>query len=156
MLFHKSGPMVGHSRGYAFATFGTADAALIALEKLNGTIVANRPLVIRLAKSVNYDEFNKQKPKIEIPALGAGSCDDKMNKDEAIRAIEAKLRALERSGDEDLELNLLTPVSSKASFIQRYQFNKDRDANSSTSSGRTYTKPYNSAPYNRQQRPKRK
>ncbi|XP_039961937.1 probable RNA-binding protein 18 isoform X1 [Bactrocera neohumeralis] len=156
MLFHKSGPLVGQSRGYAFVTFGTADAALKALEKLNGTPIANRPIVIRLAKNVNYDELNKQKPRIEIPALGSSSRDDKMSREDAIRAIESKLRALERNGEEELELNLLNSASTQVPFIQRYQFNKDRDTSSSTSGGRTYTKSYNSAPYNRHQRPKRR
>ncbi|XP_011181988.1 probable RNA-binding protein 18 isoform X2 [Zeugodacus cucurbitae] len=156
MLFHKSGPLVGQSRGYAFVTFGTADAALKALEKLNGTPIANRPIVIRLAKNVNYDELNKQKPRIEIPALGSSSRDDRMSREDAIRAIESKLRALERNGEEELELNLLNSASNQVPFIQRYQFNKDRDTSSSTSGGRTYTKSYNSAPYNRHQRPKRR
>ncbi|XP_014089014.1 probable RNA-binding protein 18 isoform X1 [Bactrocera oleae] len=156
MLFHKSGPLVGQSRGYAFVTFGTADAALKALEKLNGTPIANRPIVIRLAKNVNYDELNKQKPRIEIPALGSSSRDEQMSREDAIRAIESKLRALERNGEEELELNLLNSASTQVPFIQRYQFNKDRDVSSSTSGGRTYTKPYNSAPYNRHQRPKRR
>lgn len=102
------------------------------------------------------DELNKQKPRIEIPALGSSSRDEQMSREDAIRAIESKLRALERNGEEELELNLLNSASTQVPFIQRYQFNKDRDVSSSTSGGRTYTKPYNSAPYNRHQRPKRR
>ncbi|EDW27681.1 GL20144 [Drosophila persimilis] len=89
MLFHKGGPMVGQSRGYAFVTF--AEVATNALLKLDGTSVGSRSIAVRLAKNIKYDDLQKPKPRIEIPALGTGKREEKISKSEAIRAIEAKL-----------------------------------------------------------------
>ncbi|XP_037937996.1 probable RNA-binding protein 18 [Teleopsis dalmanni] len=159
MLFHKSGPLVGQSRGYAFVTFLTTDGARIALRKLNGTPVVNRPIAVRLAKNVNYDELEKPKPRIEIPALGTTKREGKISTEEAIRAIEAKLKFLEKNTDLEMEINTIAGSTNgvpPVPFIQRYQFNKDRDANNSHQrSGRLHTKS-NSGPYNRNHRPRRR
>lgn len=116
------------------------------------------------------DELERPKPRIEIPALGTGKREGKVSKEETIRAIEAKLKSLERRSEDDLELNAIrgegSSGASQIPFIQRYQFNKDRDScNSSmntanqrhghSSSNRSFTKPAG-GPYNRNQRPKRR
>lgn len=100
------------------------------------------------------DELERPKPKIEIPALGTGKKEGKVSKEEAIRAIEQKLKLLESQGD-DLEFN--QPLSNQVPLIQKYQFNKDRDANAAatTSQRRTFHKS-SSGPYSRHQRPKRR
>ncbi|EDX17903.1 GD17174 [Drosophila simulans] len=147
MLFHKGGPMVGQSRGYAFVTFAQNEGATNALLKLDGTSVGNRSIAVRLAKNIKYDEMQKPKPRLDIPALGTGKREEKVSKTEAIRAIEAKLKLLERQTDDNLELNTAGRGEANVPFIQRYQFNKDRDAS------QRYGK--SSAPYHRQQRPKR-
>ncbi|XP_065363201.1 probable RNA-binding protein 18 [Calliphora vicina] len=154
MLFHKGGPLQGQSRGYAFVTFAQPEGAIRALDKLNGHLVLNRPIAVRLAKNVNYDDLERPKPKIEIPALGTGKKEGKISKEEAIKAIEQKLKFLESQPD-DLEFN--QSLACEVPLIQKYQFNKDRDANgaTSTSQRRTYHKS-NSGPYNRHQRPKRR
>lgn len=54
MLFHKGGPMVGQSRGYAFVTFAQNEGATNALTKLEGTNVGSRSIVVRLAKNIKY------------------------------------------------------------------------------------------------------
>jgi len=54
MLFHKGGPMVGQSRGYAFVTFAHNEGATNALSKLDGTSVGSRSIVVRLAKNIKY------------------------------------------------------------------------------------------------------
>ncbi|XP_020797793.1 probable RNA-binding protein 18 isoform X1 [Drosophila serrata] len=149
MLFHKGGPMVGQSRGYAFVTFAQNEGATNALLKLDGTSVGNRSIAVRLAKNIKYDDLQKPKPRIEIPALGSGKREEKISKSEAIRAIEAKLKVLERQTDDNLELNTMGRGEANVPFIQRYQFNKDRDGT------QRYGKS-SSAPYHRQQRPKRR
>ncbi|KAH8256526.1 hypothetical protein KR038_000726, partial [Drosophila bunnanda] len=170
MLFHKGGPMVGQSRGYAFVTFAQNEGATNALLKLDGTSVGNRSIAVRLAKNIKYvssalaklfayqinmwfillqDDLQKPKPRIEIPALGSGKREEKISKCEAIRAIEAKLKVLERQTDDNLELNTMGRGEANVPFIQRYQFNKDRDGT------QRYGKS-SSAPYHRQQRPKRR
>ncbi|XP_017063754.1 probable RNA-binding protein 18 isoform X1 [Drosophila eugracilis] len=148
MLFHKGGPMVGQSRGYAFVTFAQNEGATNALLKLDGTSVGNRSIAVRLAKNIKYDDLQKPKPRLEIPALGTGKREEKISKTEAIRAIEAKLKVLERQTDDNLELNNGGRGEANVPFIQRYQFNKDRDGL------QRYGK--SSAPYHRQQRPKRR
>ncbi|XP_001354817.3 probable RNA-binding protein 18 isoform X1 [Drosophila pseudoobscura] len=148
MLFHKGGPMVGQSRGYAFVTFAENEGATNALLKLDGTSVGSRSIAVRLAKNIKYDDLQKPKPRIEIPALGTGKREEKISKSEAIRAIEAKLKHLERHTDDNLELNPREGFNANVPFIQRYQFNKDRD------NTQRYGK--SSAPYHRQQRPKRR
>lgn len=54
MLFHKGGPMVGQSRGYAFVTFTQNEGATNAIIKLDGTNVGNRCIAVRLAKNIKY------------------------------------------------------------------------------------------------------
>lgn len=97
--------------------------------------------------------MERPKPKIEIPALGTGIKEGKISKEEAIKAIEQKLKILESQSD-DLEFN--QSLACQVPLIQKYQFNKDRDVNgTSTSQRRTYHKT-NSHPYTRHQRPKRR
>ncbi|XP_075156464.1 putative RNA-binding protein 18 isoform X2 [Haematobia irritans] len=154
MLFHKGGPLMGQSRGYAFVTFAKASGAVIALEKLNGHMILNRPIAVRMAKNINYDEFERPKPKIEIPALGTGKREGKITREEAIKAIEHKLKVIESQGDDiDFDQPTAGPV---IPLIQKYQFNKDRDGKTSTTT--TQRRPYHktSGPYNRHQRPKRR
>lgn len=145
------------------------EGATNALLKLDGSNVGNRSIAVRLAKNIKYvshrnsssntgyanhnlcrlqDDLQKPKPRIEIPALGTGKREEKISKSEAIRAIEAKLKVLERQTDDNLELNTQGRGETNVPFIQRYQFNKDRDTS------QRYGK--SSAPYHRQQRPKRR
>ncbi|KAH8405915.1 hypothetical protein KR222_006346 [Zaprionus bogoriensis] len=155
MLFHKGGPLVGQSRGYAFVTFTHNEGATNALMKLDGTNVGSRSIAVRLAKNIKYDDLQRPKPRIEIPALGSGRREEKISKTEAIRAIEAKLKTLERQTDDILEFNTLGRESN-APFIQRYQFNKDRDSlHHAGPHGGKYSKFKSSAPYHRQH-PKRR
>ncbi|XP_068158625.1 probable RNA-binding protein 18 isoform X1 [Drosophila tropicalis] len=164
MLFHKGGPLMGQSRGYAFVTFAHSDGATQALLKLDGSQVGSRSIAVRLAKNIKYDDLQKPKPRLEIPALGTGRREEKISKTEAIRAIEAKLKLLERQTDDNLELNTTQmglgmsystgrgrndQQHGPVPFIQRYQFNKEREERDRKSSK-------SSAPYHRQQRPNRR
>lgn len=98
--------------------------------------------------------MGKPKTKVEIPALAAGtSHSGKMSKELTIRAIEAKLKALENQSD-DLVINQTS--DREIPLIQKYQYNKNGDrGNTSTSTG-TNNKKFSSrppsGPYNRNQR----
>lgn len=110
---------------------------------------------VTLCIFIVQDEFERPKPKIEIPALGTGKREGKVSREDAIRAIENKLKMLESQGDDiDFDQTSTGPV---IPLIQKYQFNKDRDGKNSTSSAQRgrYHKT-NSGPYNRHQRPKRR
>ncbi|XP_017869067.1 PREDICTED: probable RNA-binding protein 18 isoform X1 [Drosophila arizonae] len=148
MLFHKGGPMVGQSRGYAFITFKKNEGATNALIKLDGSNIGSRSIAVRLAKNIKYDDLQRPKPRLEIPALGRGKREDKISKSDAIRAIEAKLRTLERQTDNNLELNIAREEN--IPFIYRYQFNKSRDDTPHTRPHGKYNKPKPSASYLRQ------
>ncbi|XP_064556885.1 probable RNA-binding protein 18 isoform X1 [Drosophila montana] len=149
MLFHKGGPMVGQSRGYAFVTFTQNEGATNAIIKLDGTNVGNRCIAVRLAKNIKYDDLQRPKPRIEIPALGRVKREEKISKADAIRAIEAKLKTLERQTDNNLELNTIGR-DQNVPFIHRYQFNKSREALQRTGPHSKYNKTKSSAPYQRQ------
>lgn len=198
MLFHKSGPQKGQPRGYAFVTYKTVGYitttftfnvsyltefqvrdAHIALDKMHGQLIEKRPLVVRLAKNINYvcmivyldtafhnlkysfqDLLEKPKPKIEIPALAAGSSTTEkitVSKGITVEAIEAKLRVLEQRRN-DLEIN--KNQSNEPPLIQKYQYNKTNDNNSKYSSTKLVTQSRyqrnqrhkNSGPYNRRGR----
>ncbi|XP_055856879.1 probable RNA-binding protein 18 isoform X1 [Episyrphus balteatus] len=161
MLFHKNGPLVGQSRGYAFVTFKSADSSVKALHKLNGQYIGKKPLAVRLAKNLNYDELEKPKPRIEIPALGTRPVDSTISKEDAIRAIEAKLNVLEkRTLDEEIEMTNNSSTC-QTPIIQKYQFNKNNDGSSSTRGGFGTRMQFvkhrgSSRPYNRNSRPKRR
>lgn len=110
-----------------------------ALKKLDGQKIGYNHCSIRYAKTANYDELGeKPKPRLEIPALAAGSSQDgkpvsvsncsgssgNRKKDMAIQAIEAKLRTLEhRRVGEEFQVNTRTVASYQEAPIQNYQFN---------------------------------
>uniref|UniRef100_A0A1B0D4L0 Uncharacterized protein n=1 Tax=Phlebotomus papatasi TaxID=29031 RepID=A0A1B0D4L0_PHLPP len=126
--------------------------ATTAIQKLTGKQIDGRSIAVGLAKTFSETE-DKAKPKIEIPALGgtggASSSSTADKKRIAIQAIEAKLKVLEsqRSGD-DFEVN--KSVSSEASLIQRYQFNKGQEKTQrNTMANRHRQRHKNSGPYNR-------
>lgn len=171
LVYHRTGPLAGQSRGYAFVTYKTVRFLLIsgrnpplkyfilqkqnattAIQKLTGKQIDGRSIAVGLAKTFSETE-DKAKPKIEIPALGgtggASSSSTADKKRIAIQAIEAKLKVLEsqRSGD-DFEVN--KSVSSEASLIQRYQFNKGQEKTQrNTMANRHRQRHKNSGPYNR-------
>lgn len=104
-----------------------------ALVKLHGVKVGDKHIVVRPANKVNYEELERPKPKIEIPALTVGtsskSSADKTNtqltaKDAAIRALEAKLKQLE-SNKLEFDFNKST-TTNEPPLIQKYQYNKDK------------------------------
>lgn len=102
--------------------------------------------------------MEKPRLRIEIPALGTRPRECKISKEEAIRAIEEKLQALEKNPD-DIRINAST--ATEVPIIKRYQFNKDRDTSTSVGGQRMVSSRFNygknySGPYNRNQRPKKR
>ncbi|XP_055693163.1 probable RNA-binding protein 18 [Lutzomyia longipalpis] len=153
LVYHRTGPLAGQSRGYAFVTYKTKQNATTAIQRLTGKQIDGRSIAVGLAKTFSEGE-DRAKPKIEIPALGgsAGATSSSSSSDRkkfAIQAIEAKLKVLEsqQSGD-DFEVN--KSVSSEASVIQRYQFNKGPERTQrNTMVNRQRPRHKNSGPYNR-------
>lgn len=96
--------------------------------------------------------MGKPKVKVEIPALAAGTSNsNRMSKELTIKAIEAKLKALENQSD-DLVINQTS--DREVPLIQKYQFNKNGDrsnATTATSSNKFGTR-NTSGPYSRNQR----
>lgn len=144
MLFHRSGPLYGQPRGYAFVTYKRASDAVKALTKLDGQRIGIKYCSIRYAKNVNYDDMgDRQKPRIEIPALcgtkdsgplaggssssGRGGGTGDRRKDSAIQAIEAKLRMLEgRTAGDEFKVNR-TVTQGREAPISKYQFNLNNE-----------------------------
>ncbi|XP_062713073.1 probable RNA-binding protein 18 isoform X1 [Aedes albopictus] len=126
MLFHRSGPMAGYPRGYAFVTYERQKDSEAALEVLNGRRVGDKHMVVRWAKNVNRDEMEKTKPKLQIPALAGGSKagpSGPMSQQTKIQALEAKLKMMESRSD-DLIINKSTTV--ERPIIEKYQYNKNQ------------------------------
>ncbi|XP_021706285.1 probable RNA-binding protein 18 isoform X2 [Aedes aegypti] len=126
MLFHRSGPMAGYPRGYAFVTYERQKDSEIALEVLNGKLVGDKHMVVRWAKNVNRDEMEKTKPKLQIPALAGGSKagpSGPMSQQTKIQALEAKLKMMESRSD-DLIIN--KSATGERPIIEKYQYNKNQ------------------------------
>lgn len=97
--------------------------------------------------------MDKPKSKVEIPALAAGTSNSsRLSKELTIKAIEAKLKALESQSD-DLVINQTS--DREVPLIQKYQFNKNggADRNNATTSTMGAKKFGRNGPYNRNQRP---
>ncbi|KFB51319.1 AGAP012137-PA-like protein [Anopheles sinensis] len=123
MLFHRSGPLAGYPRGYAFVTYENHKDSESALRRLDGKVVGEKTIVVRWAKHVNRDDSDKSKPKIEIPCLAGGSkggANGPLSQQTKIQALEAKLKMLESRSD-DLIINKST--TAERPIIERYQYN---------------------------------
>ena len=84
--------------------------------------------------------------------MAAGTLNSsKLSKELTIKAIEAKLKALENQSD-DLVINQTS--DREIPLIQKYQFNKNNDRGATNSSGpnKKFTSRPPTGPYNRNQR----
>ncbi|XP_051168117.1 probable RNA-binding protein 18 [Leptopilina boulardi] len=152
LLFHRSGPQAGQPRGYAFVTYKLVKDAECAMEKLHNLRIGSKNIVVRWAHSVSESDMEKPKPKIDIPALaGAKKEDNKISRETAIQAIEAKLKMM-RESPEEFELNkplVGTPM------IQQYVKSDNQKPSTSTRYRHNHGSNYqNRKPYNRA-KPKR-
>ncbi len=107
--------------------FGKTDDTIKVLTKLNGTKIGSKHVAIRYANHINPEEYEKPKPKVEIPVLAAGSSNksstDKMSK---IKQLEERLKQLEeqQSSNDDLIITNASVAPNESPLIKKYQFNK--------------------------------
>lgn len=96
------------------------------------------------------DDMERPKIKVEIPALAVGTSNStKMSKELTIKAIEAKLKALENQSD---ELVINQTSDSNVPLIQKYQYNKNNVGGNSNNMAIGPNRRYTNGPYNRNQR----
>ncbi|KAK7865095.1 hypothetical protein R5R35_014630 [Gryllus longicercus] len=138
LLFHRSGPLAGQPRGYAFVTYSTSEDAVKAKDCLNGVLLGCKRIVVRWANSVSKDELEKPKPQIEIPALAGAKNERKISRETTIQAIEAKLKMMEHNSSNDFEVN--NPPT--GSLHPPQQSSASRPSVSRTKPRRYESKPY--------------
>ncbi|XP_066603421.1 probable RNA-binding protein 18 isoform X2 [Prorops nasuta] len=150
LLFHRFGPQAGQPRGYAFVTYKRVEDAEVAKDALNNLRIGAKNMVVRYAHSVTETELEKPKQKIDIPALAGAKLDDnRISRETAIQAIEAKLKLMKEC-QEEFELN--KPLEG-APIIQMYQKSSNQKSSNQkpSSSARSYNRGNhrNSKPYSR-------
>ncbi|CAN7991350.1 unnamed protein product [Ixodes pacificus] len=131
-LFHKAGPLKGHPRGYCFVTYETKPQAEHALRCLHGKLMLSKTLVAKWANNVPTEDLTARRP---APLLGVKKEQKPVvNVNSQISAIEAKLKAMERDRDRDLDHCLLATVPSLPSQVMMPK--------PSTAECRSQAKPY--------------
>lgn len=125
LIFHRSGPLAGQPRGYAFVTYLKKVDAVTAKNDLNGKLVGQKRITVTWAHSAEVDtSYNlRSKPDVVIPALTLSKDATKADPVSQIQAIEEKLKLMEQKDD---ELKINDSVAMKPPVIQQFQFNKDR------------------------------
>lgn len=93
-------------RGYAFVTFSDSTSAENAIKSLNKTEVMGRELLVRLANPRTDPDYSRSERKIIPAALKAGSKQSlsQSEKDAKIKQMEAKLKAMERTSENDFKV----------------------------------------------------
>lgn len=120
LLFHRSGPLAGQPRGYAFITYETKEAAITAKTALHNKMVGTRRITVTGAHSMcNQEEPEKKKPELDIPALAGAKELKKGSRETQIQAIEAKLKMMENNSSNELEIN--KTVATEMPVISQYQ-----------------------------------
>ncbi|XP_063241945.1 probable RNA-binding protein 18 [Bacillus rossius redtenbacheri] len=105
LLFHRTGPLAGQPRGYAFVTFTASGDAVKAKDILDGKLLGQKRVVVRWANCVSKEDMEKPKPEINIPALAGTQTEKKISRVSTIQAIEAKLKTMEHSLSDEFEVN---------------------------------------------------
>jgi len=103
-LINKTGPQKGLPRGFAFITYETEEQAVKAIAALNGITLQGRRLSVSFAQEMPQTEEKKKEAPIAKPM--------KTDVNSQIRAIEAKLRALQQKSEVDLDQVLTASTSS--------------------------------------------
>jgi len=94
-------------RGYAFLTYTTASSAASAVDNLNGKKVLSRELVVRYAHPKTEGGGSHQVTRHVPAALKAGRTGSELSNDQKVRkiqALEAKLKLMEKSSNEEFKL----------------------------------------------------
>ncbi|KRT78587.1 RNA binding protein [Oryctes borbonicus] len=125
LLFHRTGPLAGQPRGYAFVTFVTRQDAVLAKTSLNNMLVGSKTIVVTWAhSSAITEEVEKPKQELNIPALSMGKPERKTDREFQIQAIEAKLKLMEHNKNNELVIN--KTASTEIPVITQYQHNKQQ------------------------------
>ncbi|XP_008470366.1 probable RNA-binding protein 18 [Diaphorina citri] len=116
MLFHRTGPLAGQPRGYAFVTYKDKANAAKCMSKLNASKLGTRVIVVKYAHNMSKEEMEKSKVNLNLPVLIGVKKDEQdkrelKNRMSKIQEIEAKLKMMEKS-KEDLADTLLKKTCS--------------------------------------------
>nr|CAH7761566.1 unnamed protein product [Callosobruchus chinensis] len=134
LIFHRTGPLIGQPRGYAFVTYKDSENANEAKSALNNILVGQKHILVAWAHSVNTEEVDKTKAEISIPALAMSKQSKKLDRNTQIQAIEAKLKLMENNKGEELKIN--DTVATKPPVIVQYQYNKNQNVSNSSMKSR--------------------
>lgn len=160
LLFHRSGPLAGFPRGYAFCTYKRTEDAISAKHHLDRQLIGSKQITVRWAHSMSKDEMESKPPaELAIPVL-VGAKPSKSEKkpvsrQTAIQAIEAKLKLMEQTSVvEDFEINdSPAAMKSKSHILAQAQAGREsshcRPSHSRTSSRRHDRKPYHRGHHHR-------
>ncbi|XP_030749564.1 probable RNA-binding protein 18 isoform X2 [Sitophilus oryzae] len=148
LIFHRTGPLAGQPRGYAFVTYMKSEDALKAKESLNGKLVGQRKIAVTWAHSADEDYLPvpKPKPEISIPALALSKDSKKTDRVSQIQAIEAKLKLMEQKKD---ELKINDSLSTKTPVIQQFQFNKEKPCGTTSKNFKSRINDRHKKPYSK-------
>ncbi|XP_014788321.1 probable RNA-binding protein 18 [Octopus bimaculoides] len=100
LMYHKSGPDQGKHRGYCFATYENKEEASYACQCLDGKLLLSKNLSVKLAHSDKDQNIGLPltvKVLKEDAKLSNIDSNSGLSRESKIRAIEAKLRAMEES-----------------------------------------------------------
>ncbi|XP_046686385.1 probable RNA-binding protein 18 isoform X2 [Homalodisca vitripennis] len=100
LLFHRSGPLAGQPRGYAFVTYATVEQAEMMRAAMDGKKIGSKHIAVRWAHKLTLEDREKPKVELEIPALSGAKSKIKISRLTKIQQIEAKLRMMEESSNE--------------------------------------------------------
>jgi len=107
-LFHKSGPLKGEPRGYAFLAFDNPDSAERARQTLDGKWAVGKKIAVKYASAtrdimknrvMKGDDLQDDADAVPLKDLPQSA------KVAQIRAIEAKLSAMARTEEKDFNVN---------------------------------------------------
>lgn len=118
-LYHKTGPDQGKPRGYCFVTYSTKEEAEKAMRGLDRKLALSKRMVVRLA----HKEGGKESDKLGEKGRPSEGSANSVSSEYKIRAIEMKLKNMERS-EPEFSLNstpAALPGTSRYSSAQKMQ-----------------------------------
>ncbi|XP_018325116.1 probable RNA-binding protein 18 [Agrilus planipennis] len=142
LLFHRSGPLTGLPRGYAFVTFLNKEDAVKAKSGLNNKLLGTKCISVMWAHSLSKDEPEvKLKPDVKLPVLAMAKQENKIDRESQIQAIEAKLKIMQHKAKDELEIN--KTVATEPPVISLYQKKQESHSSNPSTSTKLVLKKYN-------------
>uniref|UniRef100_A0A1B6E526 Probable RNA-binding protein 18 n=1 Tax=Clastoptera arizonana TaxID=38151 RepID=A0A1B6E526_9HEMI len=105
LLFHRTGPLAGQPRGYAFVTYVSKEEAQDMMKIMDGKRIGSKNILVRWAHNVYREDYEKPKEKLEIPVLVGAKDEQKVSRITKIQAIEAKLKMMENTSSSEFQVN---------------------------------------------------